>query len=78
MPHDVIDAEAADLRVHVQLCALRHVEVRERIVEVKDRIGRLEKAVWGVLALVGTGTLFGNTGLKLGDLIGIARAFGGH
>lgn len=63
---EMIDAEAKDLTVHVQLCAQRHAAVEARLT-------RIERAIWATLGVVSTAA-----GLGASQVLPIVRALGGH
>lgn len=56
-----LDEEAQSLPIHVRMCAFRHEAIMSEIKELRSdadkRLGRIEKAAWGILAAIGTGGL---------------------
>jgi hypothetical protein len=56
-----LEEEASSLPIHVKMCAYRHdaimSEIRDLRSDADKRLGRIEKAAWGILAAIGTGGL---------------------
>lgn len=48
---ETIEAEKSDLSTHVQMCALRHKEIN-------NRLSRIEKAIYAALAVILGGGAF--------------------
>lgn len=50
--------EAQSLPIHVQMCAMRHEaimgEIKDLRADADKRLGRIEKAAWAILAMIGT------------------------
>lgn len=63
---DMIEAEAKDLKVHVQLCAMRHAAVEARLT-------RIERAIYATLTLLASAVGYGGA-----ELLPIVRALAGH
>jgi cytochrome c5 len=59
--------EAHDLAIHVQMCAMRHSQILARIDQADEAAkawrARIEKGVWALIAMVGTGLGAGFTQL---------------
>lgn len=63
----MIDAEANDLTVHVQMCRMRHAQINARL-------SRIERVGWAVfLAVLGT-----SAPQIMPVLVGAAQAFAGR
>ena len=69
--------EAHDLGIHVQMCALRHAQILTRLeqsdAEANAWRQRIEKGVWALIAMVGTGLGAGVT-----QVMPVMRAMAGQ
>ena len=69
--------EAHDLGIHVQMCAMRHEAILQRIDEAdaaaRSWRARIEKGIWALLAMVG-----GGLGAGVTQVLPIMRAMAGQ
>lgn len=72
-----LEQEATDLTIHVQMCAMRHRQILARIEEASEEArawrARIEKGVWALIAMVGTGLGAGAT-----QVLPVMRAMAGQ
>lgn len=72
-----LEEEASSLPIHVQMCAMRHRQILERINEADATAqawrARIEKGVWALIAMVGTGLGAGAT-----QVLPVMRALAGQ
>jgi hypothetical protein len=72
-----LDEEAHDLSIHVKMCAMRHGQILARIdeadAEAKAWRSRIEKGIWALIAMVGTGI-----GGAATQLVPVMRAMAGQ
>lgn len=86
MSESLISAEETSLKVHVQICAARNREIARRLGQIEvdtkkldqidavaKRLGRVELAMWSILAALGTGGA-----VTVQQLLPIARALAGQ
>jgi hypothetical protein len=69
--------EAHDLGIHVRMCAIRHGQILSRIeqadADAKAWRGKVEKGLWALIAMVGTGLGAGAT-----QVLPVMRAMAGQ
>lgn len=69
--------ESSNLGIHVQMCALRHSQILARLDQADADANawrvRIERGVWALLAMVGTGLGAGAT-----SLLPVMRAMAGQ
>jgi hypothetical protein len=68
-----LDEEGRDLSIHVRMCAMRHQQIMEMVSASNSRLGRIEKAAWGIITILG-----GAVGVGAAELLPIMRAMAGQ
>lgn len=68
-----LEEEARDLSIHVRMCAMRHQQIMDTVKASNDRLGRIEKAAWGIVTILGTAVGIGAT-----ELLPVMRAMAGQ
>ncbi len=70
-----LEEEATSLPIHVRLCAYRHQQILSKLAAIEStsatRLGRIERAAWALVGLMGTG-------LGASQLMPIMRALAGQ
>jgi hypothetical protein len=68
-----LDEEGRDLSIHVRMCAMRHQQIMDMVGASNARLGRIEKAAWGIITILG-----GAVGVGAAELLPIMRAMAGQ
>lgn len=70
-----ISAEEADLKIHVEMCALRHEAIIRQLDCLRDaadrRLKRMEQVLWGMAAL-----MISSIGVAASDMLPMLRLLG--
>jgi len=68
-----LDEEGSDLSIHVRMCAMRHQQIMDMVSATNSRLVRIEKAAWGIIAILSSVAGVGAT-----QLLPIMRAMAGQ
>ena len=68
-----LDEEGRDLSIHVRMCAIRHQQIIDMVSANNARLGRIEKAAWGIIGILGSVAGVGAT-----QVMPIMRAMAGQ